>query len=466
MLSHNEIQPPHVRLKSPGFGSLIERIVLSSSNCLRRQMGLVEGEMLAAPVPKVVTRKNPSLDNYFAGLLIRSCYEPVDYLPGYEEHVIQGSQDELPSRLNARLVGSMLIGIGGRSNNTDFVKVYDEHSFHGTRTSPSASQVIFDEHLGRYSDRAGVASVMSLLGEINAIDSGGGASFDHLYNILKSLNVAEFIHPGFVFEPLHPQWKRAVIEACLMSVCVTGDDFRNYDLEQATSDLEREWETYLGKIEKRIKYGFPDKIIPEAIQVIKQAILKPAERMVAGQPSRLTLKKILFAFRHFWHPSVSAYLLEFLFEAMRQSQQSFIEVRNSDVPIRTLPGHYGFIYYRMEPKDRLPHRGLIARTNNLSIKCLIVVFNPAHETTAIFGSRHLPKKVWRRFVNSLLEREGEGLWYTPTAADGTYANFVLNGTEYYRGIPKTAFSEQDIFKIFSEVVAASTASAAGDGQGG
>lgn len=404
-------------------------------------------------MPKVVTRKNPSLDNYFAGLLLRSCYEPLDYLPGYEEHIIYGSQDELPSSLNARLIGSILIGIGGRSNNPDFVKVYDEHSYHGTRTVQSASQIVFEQHLGRYKDHPGVQSVARLLNEINIIDSEGGASFDHLYNILKSLNVAEFIHPGFVFEPLHPQWKRAVIEACLMSVSVGGDDFQSYELEQATNDLEKEWDTYISKIERRIKYGFPDKIIPEATQGIKEAILQPKERPIGGQPSRLTLRRILFAFRHFWHPSIATYLLEFLFEALRQGQQSFTEIKNTDVSMRTLHGNYGFIYYQMEPKDRLPHRGLLARTNSQAMKCLILIFDPAHETTAIFGSKHLPKKVWRRFVDSLLQREGDNVWYIPTAADGSYAHFVLNGTEYYRGIPKTALSEDEIFNIFSTAIA-------------
>jgi hypothetical protein len=452
MMSDKEIQPPYVRLKLPESGSLIERIILSSSNCLRRQMGLQEGETLSGPVPKFVTRKNPSLDNYFADLLLRSCYEPIDYLPSYEEHVIYGSQDELPSRLNARLVGSILIGIGGRSSNPDFIKVYDEHSFHGTRTVASASQIVFEEHLDRYRDRPGVQSVALFLNEINSIDSEGGASFDHLYNILKSLNVAEFIHPGFVFEPLHPQWKRAVVEACLMSVCVGRDDFQRYDLEQATSDLEKEWDTYIAKIEKRIKYGFPDKIIPEAAQAIKQAILQPKEPTIAGQPSLITLKRILFAFRHFWHPSVSAYLLEFLFEAMRQGQQSFEEIRNTDVPLRRVHGNYAFVYYRKEAKDRLPHRGLMARINSQSIKALILVFDPAYETTAVFGSRHLPKKIWRRFVDSLLKKEGDTVWYVPTAADGSYANFILNGTEYYRGIPKTVLGEEDIFKLFSETV--------------
>jgi hypothetical protein len=412
--------------------------------------------MLAGPVPKFVTRKNPSLDNYFAGLLLRSCYEPVDYLPPYEEHVIRGSQDELPSGPNAGLVGAVLIGIGGRSSNPDFVKVYDEHSFHGTRTAPSASQRVFEEHLDRYGDRPGVNSVTPLLREINCIDSEGGASFDHLYNILKSLNVAEFIHPGFVFEPLQPQWKRALVEACLVSVCVGWDEFRSYDVKEATADLEKEWDTYIAKIEKRIKYGFPDKIIPEATLMIRRAILQPNEPTISGQPSHLTLKRILYAFRHFWHPSVSAYLLEFLFEAMRQAQQSFEEIRNTDRPMRRLPGNYAFLAYHAEPKDRIPHRGLLARINSQSIKGLILVFNPAHETTAIFGSRHLPKKVWRRFVDSLIQREGDGVWYVPTGADGSYAYFMLNGTEYYRGIPKTTLSEENIFGIFSEIVGAQT----------
>src|SRR5882762_5091694 len=183
-----EIQPSNVRLKSAESGSLIERIVLASSNCLRRHMELLEGETLPGPIPKFVTRKNPSLDNYFADLLLRSCYEGADYLPPYDEHVMYGSPDELPSALNARLVGAVLIGIGGRSSNPDFLKVYDEHSTHGTRSAPSASQIVFAEHLDSYSSRPGVKSVASLLREINKIDSEGGASRGHLYNILKSLN--------------------------------------------------------------------------------------------------------------------------------------------------------------------------------------------------------------------------------------------------------------------------------------
>ena len=460
MTSVKEIQPANVRLKLAESGSLIERIILASSNGLRRHMDLLAGETIPGPVPKFVTRKNPSLDNYLADLLLRSCYEAVDYLPHYDEHVMFGSPDELPSDQNARLVGGLLIGIGGRSSNPDFHKVYDEHSTRGTRSAPSASQVVFTEHLQVYNSRPGVAAVNLLLSEINKIDSEGGASRGHLYSILKSLNVAEFIHPGFVFEPLQPQWKRAIVEACLSSVCLAMDDFDRYELEPATKDLEMEWDTYIAKIEKRIKYGFPDKIIPAAVREIRQTILRKKEPQINGVPAYLTLRRILFAFRHSWHPSVSAYLLEFLFEAMRQTQQSFEEIMIADLPIRGVHDDYAFVYYRQEPKDRLPHRALLARMSNQSIKGLLVIFNPSLEITAVFGSRHLPKAIWRRFVESLVAREGDAVWYVPTGADGTYADFILNGTESYRGVPKSALSAEDIFTIFSDNVAASVVAAA------
>jgi hypothetical protein len=139
MIDLKNIQPSSVRLRGSGYVFLAEQIILASSNCLRKHMGLESSELLGAPVPRCVTRRNPSLDNYFADLLLRSCYEPIDYLPSYEEHIIRGDQNELPSAQNMRLVGSVLIGIGGRSSNSDFIKAYDEHGFYGTRTEASAT---------------------------------------------------------------------------------------------------------------------------------------------------------------------------------------------------------------------------------------------------------------------------------------------------------------------------------------
>ena len=447
-MSANHLQPPSVRLRGPEFGSLTTRIVLASSNGLRRHIGFETSGILAGPIPRFVTRKNPSLDNYFADLLLRSSYGAVDYLPSYEEHVILGSPDELNCEVNPILTGAVLIGIGGRSQSGNFLKVYDEHAAHGKRTSPSVSEIVYSEHLESFSGNEGIGSVRRLLNEISHIDSQGGATPGHLYNVLKSLNVAEFIRPGFVFEPLQYQEKRAVVGACLASVCIAMNDFQNYELEESIKDLESEWETYLSKTEKRIKYGFPDKIVASAVREIRASLLKPREPQINGNPSYLTLKRILFALRHCWHPSIVAYLLEFLFEALRQVQQSFEEIKVADIPVRTWRDGYGFIYYEQVPRDRLPHRGLLARMSSQSIKGLVVIFNPASETTAVFGTRYLSQADWTSFVGALLQTEPDGVWYVPTALDGTFANFILNGTESFRGVRKTGLSADNLFDLF------------------
>lgn len=455
-MSGKDIQPAQVRLRPADSPSLIEALVLSSSNGLRHHLGLSETETLNGPVPRIVTRKNPSLDNYFAELLLRSCYEPIDYLPSYEEHALYGSPDELPCRLNAGLTGAVLIGIGGRSSNPNFIKAYDEHAHNGGRSSASASQVVFAEHIEPYNDRVGVKSVGVLLDEINSVDSEGGARYDHLYSILKSLNYSEFIQPGFVFETLAPQWKRAVIGACLSAVCTSIDNFQRYDHEQATKDLAGEWDNYIAKVERRIKCGFPDKIIRDAVGEVRRSITEQKELEIKGTQSYLTLRRILFAFRHAWHPSVCAYLLEFLFEAMRQAQQSFQQIRDSTQPIRRVDEKHFFIYYCQTPTDRLPHRGLLARMNSERMKGLLVIFNPSFQITAVFCSRHLPKKMWHHFVDSLFEAEGDNVWYVPRTDENRYANFALNGTESYRGTPPSSLQEEDFFRIFAEVVTACT----------
>jgi hypothetical protein len=127
-------------------------------------------------------------------------------------------------------------------------------------------------------------------------------------------------------------------------------------------------------------------------------------------------------------------------------------MKRNDLPLRKVNEEYSFVYYHQEPKDRLPHRGLLSRMNAQSLKGWLVIYNPGPETTAIFGSRHLPKDLWRRFVERLMAEEGDSVWYVPTGADGSYANFVLNGTESYRGVPKSKLDADGLFQVLRDVV--------------
>jgi hypothetical protein len=446
------IQPNDLTPKVYEGSSIVEHIVLATSNHLRTYFALKDNEIVSGLIPKFVTRKNPSLDNYFAELLLRTCYSPVDYLPIYEEHVIRGSQEELPSNLNPRLVDAILLGIGGMSNNPDFRKVYDEHSGHGTRSAKSVTQVVYEEHLAKYSERVGIKSIWPILEEINYIDSEGGAPYDHIFNITKSLNIAQFKQPGFVSECLEPQWKRAIIGAILMSVCVSVSAFENYDNEKALADLEQEWALYQKKSEKMIQGGFLEKVDPEAAKWVKERILNPKQSELKGKPIFFSLRKMLFALRNVWHPQVTSFLVGFLFESMLQAQQSFLQILKQEIPFRALSGSYAFIYYQKQPQDKMPNRGLLLRMNEMKKKAAIVVFDPVRQITGIFCNRFMPKKVWANFIDLLIENEGDEVWYVPTQDTGEYASFVLNGTESFVGVPMSALSENDLLELFREAI--------------
>jgi hypothetical protein len=452
-LDGKRIQPRDLTPEVYEGTSIVENIVLATSNHLRSYLGLSENETISGPIPKFVTRKNPSLDNYFAELLLRACYEPVDYLPGYEEHVIRGSEKELPSALNPRLVDSVLIGIGGISKNPDFKKKYDEHDEHGRRKAKSATRVVFNEHLRPYNDRPSIASLEPILFEIDIIDSSGHASYDHIFSFTKSLNIAQFRQPGFVAETLEAQWKRAIIGAMLMSVCVSVNAFGDYDNQKAIDELGKEWELYQLKSRRMIEGGFLDPVADEVVSYVKNSISKPGEfELHGGGESYLTLRKILFALQKVWHQQIISFLMGFIFEAMLQAQQSFEEMKSRPVPVRDLNNRYAFLYYQKQSRDKLPHRGLLFRMNNERKRALLVFNDPVRQITSVFRNNYLPPPVWERFVKLLTEKESNEVWYIPTQEDGQIAAFILNGTESFIGVPMTELAEEDFFQLFSDAI--------------
>lgn len=447
--------------------SIIENLVLASSNLLRSHLGLKDRELVPGPIPRFVTRINPSLDNYFADLLLRSCYVPVDYMPAYEEHVIRGSQDELPSVLNPRLVGSVLIGIGYRNHgNPDFKRVYDEHDKDGQRWVPSASQVVFEEHLKAAVDRTTVRAMMeTVLDEVNDIDSQGESGGDHLSKVVKNLNMARFRQPGFVAEPLEPQWKRAILGAVLSATCVTapvlqrashvgGGELVEEAVQEnllAIADLRKEWDAYIQKSDKMRSEGYLDDIGQGAKEYVRKRILDEKIPTIGDHLSYFTLRRAALVLKRVWHEKVVSFVLSFLFEAQLQAQQSFEEMSRKKVPVRTLPRSFEFYYYEKEPRDMAPQRALTARLNKEKKRGVVVLHDPIRQITSVFRNNYIPYDVWKRFLSLLVEKEGTSVWYIPTE-DGKYGQWALNGTESFRDVPMTALTAEDFFQLFSQAV--------------
>jgi len=196
------ILPELLKEKAVVGSSIIDDIILASSNKLREYLSIHKSVLIRGHIKKCVTRKDPTLDNYCADLLLRTCYEPISDVPAFEEHLIRDSETVLSSELNPRLHGAILIGIGGQSANPDFAAVYDEHDMKGTRILDSATQVIIEKHLKKMIGVEELNKINPLIKTINIRDSSGGTHYDALNSFTKNLHYAQFKQPGFVVENL------------------------------------------------------------------------------------------------------------------------------------------------------------------------------------------------------------------------------------------------------------------------
>lgn len=338
------------------------------------------------------------------------------------------------------------------SKNPDFKKVYDEHTEHGERVARSAGQVVFQQHLEPYIVHPGINSILPIIEELNYVDSSGNAFYEHIFTITKNLHIAQFKQPGFVSESLDAQWKRAIIEAALMSVCVKISEFENYENEKAIKSLQNEFDIYLHKIEKLQKGGFIDPVFPEVIEYVKKTITKSAIAEVNGKHSYFTFRKILFALQKVWDPLIVSFIMGFLFESMLQAQQSFVLMQKKEINIREVFGKYFFIYYQKEPLDKLPHRGILYRMNNEKKRVAVAVYDPVRQITAICRNNFLFPKIWKRFYDLLVEKEGDKVWYTPTNEEGKIADFFLNGTESFVGVPMSKLTEDDLYELYKTAI--------------
>lgn len=456
----SQIMPSDVTSGFTG-SSMIKALVLASSNALRHYLGLKQDDLLRGPVPRFVTRKEPSLDNYCADLLLRTLYEPTDSLPPYEEHVIRDNPSVLSSISNPRLVGAVLIGIGAQSKNPDFAAVYDEHAEAGTRRADSAARVVIDRHLAEAKYGNARRALQPLMEELDWIDAHGEAPGLHLKNLTRDLQLARFSKPGYQMKPLQPQWKRAILSTILTSVWIGASAIKAeaFNRETATREVLEEYDLYLKHRVRMVEKKYLPSITNKAIDYYQRQyagwrmrnqvwvrVREPSQ--VHGKPSLLTPDMMITALRAVWLPKVVSFVLRFLFEAALQSGDEYHRlIADTTIPIRELPNRTHMIYYELQEGDMLPHRALAARLKNAGRSGIVIAYDPFRQITAIFRAGALSMNRWKAFVRSLQARDGAERWYAIVQEDGTLSNFVLNGTSYFVGVPMTELVEEDYAKI-------------------
>lgn len=443
-LDGKRLQPPDIVVEEERAFSLADAITLASSNHLRRMLGLCENDGIAAPAPRCATRKNPSLDNYLAELLLRTCHLPGHHVPAFEEHWIRGSTHELSTELNPALVGAVLIGIGGASRSPEFKAVYDEHRPGGQRSTRSTTEVVCERHLGSLGDRPGLRMLKPLVEEVSAIDAAGGATYEHLYSIAKILHVARFPQPVLLEGRLEQPWKRAILNASLTSVGTVP--CTAYDNEAVLVALARELDRYVeGAAEGggSARGGWDAGVAGR----VRERLRKTSQAEVHGAVSILTLRKVYYALQRVWHPSVVSVVMSVFFESLFQAQFSFEDIQHRPLRFERLPRGQHFLYYVRRAGDILPHRGLMARMDRERKHGILAVYDPLWRSTMLMRSRSVPYDTWHQLVSLVRGADRADCWYTPTQPDGTFANFLLNRSESFVGTPATRLTPNSLLGL-------------------
>jgi hypothetical protein len=427
--------------------NIFDKLILESSDKLRELLGLTAHEVIPKPFPKIVSRKDLSLDNYFADLILRACYKKIDVLPEFEEIVIRGSDEELPTKLNPQIKGAVLIGIGGRSKNKDFISSYDEHSEQGARSADSASQIVFFRHLNKHKKtHPGVRSILPILNEINLVDSKGGAGENHLNQIAKDLHLYKFYKPGFIVEELPSQWKRAIIESILVSVCIKNKELKKIDSNESTKELREIFKKYIIHRQKAVDNGvfMPLSDKENISNIIFDKVRGRIASNVREADSFFTLRRIFFALKSVWGENIAYIIIAFVFEAKLQLTAEFVRTSRISLDETYIAESKSYlIYYIMSQDDMKPHRGIGHKLNEEQKNGIVVLKDPRRYTTAIFKSKLLDGYKWERFVN-WLQHEEPGLWYIPFDKEKGLAEFILNGTRYYLGSEPSSLSKDDL----------------------
>lgn len=455
--------------------ALLGAVVVASSNALRCILNLPELGVLSSPMPKFVTRLNPSVDNYFADLLLRSCYAPPAFVPLYEEHVVRGRNAEAdPISENPRLIGASLIGVGGRMCEKHFHSVYDEHAEAGTRNLRSACEVVHERHIRHCPGVNLTDGYLRLLKEIATVDSkGGGGGPRYLYSTCKSLHMMRVRLPSFASHRVPVILKRALVEACLVSVVLHHDSLVEFNDTEALEYLKSVWlQEYSPWITRALEARYlPGRGYKDRNRV-RDELLR--ESRADGPSARLlSIHRITMALRWTWPEEIARLFTCLLFDAAVQAQTSFHEIqplcdqvwrrqplppelaRRLQIfpitPARESPAYHHVVVHNAQPSDKLAHRGIKHWANTNRVKGLLVLRDRQLQITAVHALGGLEQQIWNAFSDNLKKKESDEVWYQPVYPGGR-ADFVLNGTEGIQTSPQTRMEDKDFVLLFQSCV--------------
>jgi hypothetical protein len=443
-----------------------------------------------------IVHADPHIDEYFAELLMRSCYSNAENVEFVEESLYSKDND-----LSACLLWpeSIVFGIGA---NTRFkcepFLMFDEHKGAKGRSTPSCSQSVADYLKEQFGLLVG-NSLGEILKEINAVDEFGRAHPQHLGNVIKTLHRIRFYIPDNGDEKrtsrkhLSPEWKRALVNACIVGVanCLENKIELVENAEEKRKSLFRSLNYYRKRTMLKSNKHFEEAMntissnYGNQKDVFKKAYLKDSNsREIVGSDGKrseqiFVLSRVCFGMENTWGKEIADMIMMHLWEVIFQQQLSYLTLmevleqqngktgdinettsigvvkrRVIDVKIEENNRSYKQPMWILgiSPKNDIieANKAALSIINDNNNQCgIILLEDDVLGIKTIFKAKNTPSDIWGKITGILLEVEPD-CWYQPSNDSGEQAPFICNGSKAHQYMPRSGVDVDVIVKIVKE----------------
>jgi hypothetical protein len=438
---------------------------------------------------RIIVHTDPHLDEYVAELLFRACLPREKWDCELVEQSIFSEDDDLGSQ--HLWPSAAVLGVGSTSGGgVQPLFLFDEHVSGQTKVAASCTQIVTEKMLASVPN-----SIVDLLREVNIIDEFGGGHPQNLNNLIKSMHEVRFVfgdsdgeEPQTIRDNLSPQWKRAVIDACIVAViyCLQNKIDLYSDSESKRDALIASLENYIEHSPHSSDLRFGDavnrmrSIFGDQRTTFQQALLR--DHSGRSFPQLLLLSRICFASEYCWGPQIRDIIATHFWEGELQNHLHFyaveeavdMAVKGQKIKVSTPVGSITHNVLRemeiMAPDGRKgplrrqranvwvltmtpaagvarAHQAMQNYLNDNNYGCgFILLKNSALGTSALFKGSHIPEEKWQKLVNIITSKERD-CWHVIHRSDGKIAPFILNGNKTHQYVPRTALNDKALVEL-------------------
>jgi hypothetical protein len=493
-------------------GGLIPSVTRRSAEIVRKIIG--NAQFSAPPniqhLTRIITHKNPHLDEYMAILIFRAILPPEKRLIPLEEMALSSTDNDQVAK--AMWPKAAVFGMGGiHTGGAKALVTYDEHTKSGQKKKNGSATMLILHKL--FSSKP-PTPLLRLCEEIDHVDAFGGAHFKHIGNYIKDLHDVSIllkkanVRQPSIAESLSPQWKEAIINSCIAALLIAIVE--KYDQKNKDYIFTRKgyWEVFLRDSleiyqKKTLLYGSP--YFSESFNEVKKRIFAYnwksddaylTERQPDGtrklknnEPiQQLSLMPFIAALcQEYWGPILGQIILSHFWEVRIMRQITFFCVKNTlENNLKDLSRNYPFINSEIgsislflcndvyDPEGELKTPLIIeinAHPNLVNVKAALDDFlNRSNQgfgytllhqqrtgTIVLTKGKSTSYEEWVNLCDLLIEIEGNsdekpaGCWHRTENMEGKLESFLLNGNAAHQYVPKSSINGESLKALINRL---------------